>query len=466
MRYIVITYMLYFLKRFDVAAYCRALFLALSLVTLVHADNSIVSKDSLRDLPRLVTSVTVQQGEFESILIEYVRWGGETSHQQVKTAFEQFRSRLTELSSMVGHTEPLLNEYRDVLVVDDEEVTADEIIAASRTEDKAIRGSTTLQALASFERTKRLLAWWNGQAKVVIANIGPKVEELQEGDAILHHSMRGQLDSLGDALLTLQLAAFERQGHIDRALERREQWLARQIQFTYMALAIGLVFASVMLGFFLRQKARAAVALHAANEQLQGKVEEANRLAAKLKFNASHDELTGLNNRRSFTAELDRTFADTTQSHAIVFIDLDKFKIVNDTCGHAAGDELLRRIAELLAQQAEGKGMAARFGGDEFVLLLPRCGLGTLRGIAISTCELMSQIDFQPEDQRFPVGGSFGAVLFEPLVSTPSSLMQVVDEACYESKNQGGGCVAFRDLRAASINEKTISNVSPLKKVA
>ena len=140
--------------------------------------------------------------------------------------------------------------------------------------------------------------------------------------------------------------------------------------------------------------------------------------------------------------------------------------LINDTCGHAAGDELLRRIGKLLTAQASEHGMAVRFGGDEFILLLPGCGMGTLRGVAISTCELMTQIDFEHEGQQFPVGASFGAVLFDSSNSTPAALMQVVDEACYESKSQGGNCVAFRDLRSDSIKGETNSNISPFKKVA
>jgi len=314
------------------------------LAALARADQPAEPAESMRDLPRLITSVSVHQGEFEGLLSEYVRWGSETTHQQVEDSFEQFRSSVTELTAMVGHTEQLLAEYREEIISDVHPETADEHHSEANGSDDLDHGHTEHVALASFERTKHLLTRWSGNAGILITRISPKVDVLEEGDAILHQSMRRQLDSLGDVLLALQLAAFERQSHIDHAIERREQSL----------------------------------------------VEEANNLAAQLEYNATHDQLTELHNRHSFSDKLDHAFTDTTTSHGIVFIDLDKFKAVNDNCGHAAGDELLRRIGELLSRQAGGRGIAARFGGDEFVLLLPGCGLGILRGVAISTCELMS----------------------------------------------------------------------------
>lgn len=397
--------------------------LLLASVCIASADQPPASTYSIHDLPLAVTSMTFRQGKFQSTLSEYVRWGGETSRQQLHSAFKEFTLEVTHLSAMVGHTDRLLTEYDDILVDVDEPAT----VAGSDTESSisrgAYHGNSEQSALESFGRTKQLLGQWNDQANSVIDWIGNKVDVLEEGDAILHHNMRRQLDPLGDTLAALQLAALERQGHIDRALVQREQLMAHQIRIGYIAFAVSLLLAFAMLGHFLRQKARTAAELRAANEQLQGKVEEANQLAIQLEYNATRDQLTELHNRHSFAAELDRVFTDITASHGIVFIDLDKFKIVNDTCGHAAGDALLRRIAELLSRHTEGQGIAARFGGDEFVLLLPTCGLGTLRGIANCTCRMLSQMQFKHDDHCFPVGGSFGAVLFEPSSTTPSLLM-------------------------------------------
>ena len=341
-----------------------------------------------RSLPFLVTSVTLQQQELENLLGEYVRWGGETSHLQVLDALDRFGAGATELAGRTDRTALLFEEYLDLMGSD------------------ASGADTSLEV--AFERTERLLRRWKNRSGTILARIAPDIERLQEGDAIVQHGIRRQLDSLGSDLLALQLAAFERQDQMDAALERSESRLARQVRSAYIVLGIGIVVALSMLGYFFRLKARAASTLAASNERLLSKIEEARQLARQLAFNATHDQLTGLHDRHGFVTELEAIFADVGAAHGIVFIDLDKFKVVNDTCGHAAGDALLQRIGELLSEQARGRGSAARFGGDEFVLLLPRCNLGTLRGVAISICRLLADMDFRHDGQRFAVGGKIG----------------------------------------------------------
>ncbi|MEO0853851.1 MAG: PAS domain S-box protein [Cyanobacteria bacterium J06648_11] len=114
-------------------------------------------------------------------------------------------------------------------------------------------------------------------------------------------------------------------------------------------------------------------------------VTQSRQLARQLSWQATHDELTGLLNRRAFERQLDTAIASTQERgdrHILCFLDLDRFKVVNDTCGHAAGDELLRQISDLLRQQVRASDVVARFGGDEFGLLLYRCSMETARRIA------------------------------------------------------------------------------------
>ena len=139
-----------------------------------------------------------------------------------------------------------------------------------------------------------------------------------------------------------------------------------------------------MLVLLLHFKMRAASQLKGANNLLRVEVEEARRLAFKLEHYATYDQLTGLYNRHGFVDELERIFFDDSGTQGIVFIDLDSFKQVNDTAGHAAGDALLQQTGSLLATCAKPYGIAARFGGDEFVMLLLRCSGGTFRGVAPS----------------------------------------------------------------------------------
>jgi len=397
-----------------------------------------------RSLPFLVTSVTLQQQELENLLGEYVRWGGETSHLQVLEALDRFGAGATELAVRTDRTALLFEEYLDLMGSD------------------ASGADTSLPV--AFERTERLLRRWKDRSGTILARIAPDIERLEEGDAIVQHGIRRQLDSLGSDLLALQLAAFERQDRMDAALERSESRLARQVRSAYTVLGIGIVVALSMLGYLFLLKTRAAGILAGRNALLHSKVEEARRLAEQLEFNASHDQLTGLHNRHGFVAELEAVFADVDAPHGIVFIDLDKFKTVNDTCGHGTGDSLLERIGRLLAEQVRSRGTAARFGGDEFVLLLPRCNAGTLRGVAISTCRRLADLDFRHDGRRFKVGGSVGAVLFEATGTTPDALMQIVDEASYESKREGGGRVTLRDLRRCSASSGTESNITSFRK--
>ena len=412
-----------------------------------------------RGLPLLVATVNVHQQELESLLAEYVRWGGEVTHGQVVAAFQHFRRDGAQLAERHRASADWLGGHLELLGEIDPKAGGGAVETRAGS-----NGSERESALDSFAKTDRLLEWWDARASVVLDRLGPEIAALEEGDAIVHYGIRRQLDLLGDDLLALQLAAFERQAHIERALEVRDRMLARQVRGAYAALGIGTALVLSMLGYFLHLKARAAGELRSANDRLQVKVEEARRLAGELEHNATHDQLTGLYNRHGFVAELKRTFADAESSHGIVFIDLDGFKSVNDTAGHAAGDALLRRIGALLAGQAGEHGTAARFGGDEFVLLLPRCRAGTLRGVARSACELLSAMDFSHDGRRFPVGGSFGAVRFEPGATTPEALMKSVDEACYESKSRGGGHVVFRTL--SDEGAPGADNVTPIRSAA
>jgi GGDEF domain-containing protein len=116
-----------------------------------------------------------------------------------------------------------------------------------------------------------------------------------------------------------------------------------------------------------------AAHLQAMQDQMQEKIDQAT---ARLIYQASHDALTGLINRREFEQRLERTLLTALQQgreHALCYMDLDQFKVINDTCGHAAGDELLRQLALLLKGNLRERDTLARLGGDEFAVLLENC---------------------------------------------------------------------------------------------
>lgn len=445
-------------SRITVSA-CSLIFLAILVLASypLSADSELEAANA-QGLPLLVAKVNADKQELESLLSEYVRWGGEVTHSQVLDSFHRFRIKGAELGKHRVSSFDRINQYLDWLGKSGTR-RIDQIDATDVSADAVVSGS----AVDVFVRTDRLLRWWEGWAFVMLERLGPDVAKLKEGDSIAHHRIRRQLDLLGDNLLALQLAAFERQSQIERSHELRDQRLSRSVRLAYMALGIGAALVLALLMLLLHFKAKSASQLQVSNGLLQARVEETHKLAAKLRHNATHDQLTGLYNRHGFVEELERAFEDDSATHGIVFIDLDGFKQVNDTAGHAAGDALLQQISTLLAEQAKHYGIAARFGGDEFVMLLPRCSSGTIKGVASGTCCLLSEMQFDAEGHSFPVAGSFGAVRFEPLTTTAEALMKVVDEACYHSKSRGGGCVAFRTLPADE-DHSYLDNVTPLRR--
>jgi len=165
------------------------------------------------------------------------------------------------------------------------------------------------------------------------------------------------------------------------------------------------------------------------------------RLNREMRQLARHDALTGLVNRAEFEHRLQRAFqqsVDTGASHALVHINLDRFKLVNDACGHAAGDLLLQQVATLLGQQARGRDTLARLGGDEFALLLEHCSPEQALRVGQAICARMDGFRFVHQGRSFRVGTSIGLVPVDPRWRDLGDLQQAADAACCQAK-QGGG---------------------------
>jgi len=125
------------------------------------------------------------------------------------------------------------------------------------------------------------------------------------------------------------------------------------------------------------------------------------------------------------------------ESHAVIYLDLDQFKIVNDTCGHVAGDALLRQIGSILAAQARKRDTVARLGGDEFAALIEHCQQDQVLRIAYKVLEVLQDFRFVWQDRGFTIGASIGLVPIEPAVDTLASIFRAADNACYAAKEQG-----------------------------
>jgi diguanylate cyclase (GGDEF)-like protein/PAS domain S-box-containing protein len=169
-------------------------------------------------------------------------------------------------------------------------------------------------------------------------------------------------------------------------------------------------------------------------------VTEQRRLSGEMSFRASHDALTGLVNRSEFEARLRRTLHTAHEDrshHALLYIDLDQFKLVNDACGHSAGDELLQQVAKLLADTVRSRDTLARLGGDEFAMILEHCTVEQAQRVAQQVCERMEDFRFIHEGQRFRIGSSIGLVPVDARWNTISAVLQAADSACYAAKEAG-----------------------------
>ena len=168
-------------------------------------------------------------------------------------------------------------------------------------------------------------------------------------------------------------------------------------------------------------------------------VTQSRRLAHRLSWQASHDALTGLANRRQFEQTLTETLQNIQQgatTHVLCYLDLDQFKVVNDTCGHMAGDEMLRQIARLLRGQIRATDTLARLGGDEFGILLKQCPLDQAEPIVEKLREIIQDFRFLWQGNVFRVGVSIGLVSLDDN-HTLAAVLSAADAACYAAKNRG-----------------------------
>jgi diguanylate cyclase (GGDEF)-like protein len=159
-----------------------------------------------------------------------------------------------------------------------------------------------------------------------------------------------------------------------------------------------------------------------------------------LSWQAAHDPLTGLANRREFETRLVDALAGLRAGgdpHAVLMIDLDQFKVVNDTCGHAAGDELLRAVSAILGTQVRQTDLVARLGGDEFGVLLPHCRGPLACEIAERIRAAVEHMPFAREGRAFAVTTSIGVACIERPGTPLASALRQADLACYEAKEKG-----------------------------
>ncbi len=182
-------------------------------------------------------------------------------------------------------------------------------------------------------------------------------------------------------------------------------------------------------------------------------VSEQRRLSGEMTYRATHDALTGLVNRSEFETRLLRVLrkAHEEQSeHALMYIDLDQFKLVNDACGHAVGDQLLQQVGKLLQETVRARDTLARLGGDEFGIILEHCTAEQAQRVGQQICDRMDEFRFIHDERRFRIGTSIGLVPVDRRWASISAIQQAADTSCYAAKEAGRNRVhAWFDSDAA-----------------
>lgn len=173
-------------------------------------------------------------------------------------------------------------------------------------------------------------------------------------------------------------------------------------------------------------------------------VTSAREMSKKMAYQASHDSLTGLFNRSLFEESLQKSLDNTTNQkaeHVLLYLDLDRFKIVNDTCGHFAGDQLLKQVASVMKQTIRHLDIIARLGGDEFGIILTNCPFSKANDVGEKICRAIRDLHFTWKDKEFSIEVSIGAVSINADSDSVAHLLSIADQSCYLAKEKGGNRV-------------------------
>jgi len=169
-------------------------------------------------------------------------------------------------------------------------------------------------------------------------------------------------------------------------------------------------------------------------------ISENYRLSQKLEYQATHDTLTSLVNRGEFEKRLDRLLNEKSfqkYGHAICYLDLDNFKVINDTCGHLAGDAVLKQLSELLHTSIRNRDTLVRLGGDEFGILMEHCSLTQAYSVAEKILSIVEDYRFIWNENTFALGVSIGLVPIDETSGNVTDVLSAADNACYVAKDSG-----------------------------
>jgi diguanylate cyclase (GGDEF)-like protein/PAS domain S-box-containing protein len=318
------------------------------------------------------------------------------AEEALRRAHDELEGKVQERTAQLAHANAVLREDKELF-----RVTLASIGDAVITTDASAR-ITYLNAVA-----ERLTGWDDAAARGrPLAAVFQTLDEVTRGPAedLVSRCLRGE-EPMASASRCLLVARDGRELNIDTSV------------------------ASIRDG----DGARIGVVL------VFRDVTEERKLAQQLSHQATHDMLTGLVNRAEFERRLSHLLesANPHAPHALLYLDLDQFKVVNDTCGHAAGDDLLRQIAALLRTKLRARDTLARLGGDEFGVLLEHCNIHEATRIANSLRELLQGFRFGWNERSFTIGASLGLVPIMRAGETLAGVFSAADSSCYAAKEKG-----------------------------
>ena len=177
--------------------------------------------------------------------------------------------------------------------------------------------------------------------------------------------------------------------------------------------------------------------------------------SGQMTWRATHDHLTGVKNRVVFEARIEQLLADGPGQHgqhAVMFLDLDQFKLVNDGCGHAAGDVVLQQVTTILSQSIREQDLLARVGGDEFGIILENCTIADATQIAQSICDQMKYYRYVHDGRQYKLGASIGLAATNGSWLSVAALVQAADRACAVAKASGRNRVHVASRADAALN--------------
>ena len=219
--------------------------------------------------------------------------------------------------------------------------------------------------------------------------------------------------------------------------------------------------------FNIRLKANLNDEIGQAQQNFNTLVAMVEKQTATLRYQADHDSLTGLYSRNYLLSKIDEILLKPAQPcHALCYIDLDQFKVVNDTCGHQAGDQLLIQLTQELKEylQTIYFSTLGRIGGDEFILLLKNRDKAKINSIVEKIHSIIKNLNFIYFERSFPIESSIGVIYFQNSLVPASELLSAADAACYEAKNKGRNTIVSLDIKeqAQSSHQQDMNLISTI----